>query len=180
LSTSEKPRAPEPGIRNLLDRLGSRLFQVGLGIAMAIILLDQLTKWAIWHELLMPPRIIPIFPGFNLTKVCNEGVSFGGLHWLGPWILSGLAIAISAGLVFWLRKAETRLLTVALGAIIGGALGNVIDRIAMGCVADFLDFYIPGTDWPHWPAFNVADSAIVVGVGLVMLDGLFAERGKKA
>jgi signal peptidase II len=177
--TEQDTQRPQSGNR-LLDRLGSRLFVMGLSIAVAIIALDQLTKWAIWQNLLNPHKVIPIFPGFNLTKVCNYGVSFGGLHWLGAWALSGLAIVISVALVFWLRKAETRLLAIALGAVIGGAIGNVIDRVAMGCVADFLDFYVPGTDWPHWPAFNVADSAIVLGVGLIILDGLFAERGKNA
>lgn len=180
MTNREGQQSPSPK-GNLLDRLGSRLFRGGLAVALAIFVLDQLTKWAIWHGLLLNPhKAIPIFPGFNLIKVCNYGVSFGGLHWLGPWFLSGLAIVISAALVVWLRRAETRLLAVALGSIIGGAIGNVIDRIAMGCVADFLDFYIPGTDWPHWPAFNIADSAIVVGVGLIILDGLFAERNKNA
>ncbi len=178
MTNREGQQSPTPE-GNLLDRLGSRLFRGGLAVALAIFVLDQLTKWAIWHSLLLNPhKAISIFPGFNLIKVCNYGVSFGGLQWLGPWFLSLLAIVISVMLVFWLRKAETRLLAVALGAIIGGATGNVIDRVTMGCVADFLDFYIPGTGWPHWPAFNVADSAIVVGVGLIILDGLFAERGK--
>ena len=176
----DTPQTPEPAASGPLAWLGPRLFRMGLGIALAVLALDQFSKWAIWHNLVPAHRAIALFPGFNLTHVCNYGVSFGGLHWLGPWALSLLAAAISVGLVFWLRKAETRLLAVAIGMVLGGAIGNVIDRLSMGCVADFLDFYIPGTDWPHWPAFNVADSAIVVGVGLIVLDGVFAERGKKA
>jgi len=180
LSASENPQTPRPDVRGPLDRLGSRLFQLGLGMAILIFVLDQITKWAIHDVVMVPPRVIPVFPGFNLVLVFNKGVSFGQMAWLGPVALSVLAIAISVALVFWLRKAETRLLAVALGIIIGGAVGNVIDRIRFGAVVDFLDFYIPGTAWPHWPAFNVADSAIVVGVGLILLDGLFAEREKSA
>lgn len=176
----EEQQPQKPEAVGLLDRLGPRLFRFGLALSLIVIVLDQLSKWLIWHRLVDPHRAILLLPGFNLTHVCNYGVSFGGLHWLGAWALSVLSIVISAALLFWLRKAETRLLAVALGMIIGGAIGNVIDRIAMGCVADFLDFYVPGTDWPHWPAFNVADSAIVVGVGLIIIDGLFAERGKNA
>lgn len=181
MSTPENPQAPEPGGNGLLDRFGSRLFQLGLSLAPVVILLDQLSKWMILKNFdMVAPRAIPVFPGFNLVLVFNRGVSFGGLVWLGPWVLSALALAISVALVFWLRKAETRLLAMALGIIIGGAIGNVIDRLRFRAVVDFLDVYIPGTDWPHWPAFNVADSAIVVGVGLIILDGLFAERSKSA
>jgi signal peptidase II len=163
-----------------LDRLGSRLFQLGLGLAVLVFVLDQFSKWVIHEIVMVPPRTIPVFPGFNLVLVFNKGVSFGQMAWLGSWALSALAVAIAAALVVWLRKAETRLLAMALGIIIGGAIGNVIDRVRFGAVVDFLDFYIPGTGWPHWPAFNVADSAIVVGVGLIILDGLIAERAKNA
>lgn len=196
MSEPKKQQAPETGGNGLLDRLGSRLFRQGLSLATLIIVLDQISKWVILKTLIdtdMPlgavmdlplatvmgmATAIPIIPGFNLTLVFNRGVSFGQMDWLGAWALSALALAISAALVVWLRKAETRLLAVALGIIIGGAIGNVIDRMRFGAVVDFLDFYIPGAGWPHWPAFNVADSAIVVGVGLIILDGLIAERAK--
>jgi signal peptidase II len=181
LSEPNKQQAPESGGNGLLDRLGSRLFRQGLSLALVVVLLDQLSKWVILKNFdMVAPRAIPVFPGFNLVLVFNKGVSFGQMDWLGPWALSALAIAISASLVFWLRKAETRLLAIGLGIIIGGAIGNVIDRLRFRAVVDFLDVYIPGTNWPHWPAFNVADSAIVVGVGLILLDGLFAERSKSA
>lgn len=180
MSAPENPQTPRPGVHGPLDRLGSRLFQLGLGMTVLILVLDQISKWVIHDVVMVPPRAIPVFPGFNLVLVFNKGVSFGQLNWLNSWALSALAVTISVALVFWLRKAETRLLAVALGIIIGGAVGNVIDRIRFGAVVDFLDFYIPGTAWPHWPAFNVADSAIVVGVGLILLDGLFAEREKSA
>ncbi|MDH5558369.1 MAG: signal peptidase II [Alphaproteobacteria bacterium] len=180
MSTPKNLNASESTRTGLLARVGSRLFWSGMGISLTIMILDQISKWVILNVIMVPPRIIPQFPGFNLTLVYNPGVSFGQMDWLGPWALSVLAIVISVALAFWLRKAETRLLTVALGIVIGGAIGNVIDRIRFGAVVDFLDFYVPGTDWPHWPAFNVADSAIVVGVGLIILDGLFAERAQNA
>lgn len=176
----QNPDAPEPAGAGLLDRLGSGLFRLGLSVALAALVLDQISKWAILNIVMVPPRIIPVFPSFNLTLIYNPGVSFGQMDWLGPWALSALAIAISAALVVWLRRAETRLLAVALGIVIGGAIGNVVDRLRFGAVMDFLDFYVPGAGWPHWPAFNVADSAIVVGVGLIILDGLIADRGKNA
>ncbi len=180
MSATKNPQSPEPAGRGLLDSLNSILFRLGLGVAALVIVLDQISKWVITEIVMVPPQTIPVFPSFNLTLVYNPGVSFGQMDWLGPWALSALAIAISAALVLWLRKAETPLLATALGSVIGGALGNVIDRMRYGAVVDFLDLYIPGTTWPHWPAFNVADSAIVVGVGLIILDGLIAERAKNA
>lgn len=180
MSQSRNPKSPGPAGAGLLDRLGSGLFRLGLGVGLVALVLDQISKWAIMNIVMVPPRLIPVFPGFNLTLIFNPGVSFGQMDWLGPWALSALAIAIAAVLVVWLRKAETRLLAVALGMVIGGAIGNVVDRLRFGAVVDFLDFYLPGTGWPHWPAFNVADSTIVVGVGLIILDGLFAEKEKNA
>ena len=90
-----------------------------------------------------------------------------------PWLLSGLALAVVVALGFWLRRVAHPLVGVALGLIIGGALGNVIDRVRFGAVVDFLDFHALGY---HWPAFNVADSAICVGAALLLVDGLLAPR----
>lgn len=180
MAAQEAPRSPNPAGDGLLDRLGFRPFRLGLGIALLVMVLDQISKLVILYLVMDPPRLIPVLPGFNLTLVFNRGVSWGALDWLGPWALIVLAVAISGGLAVWLRKAETTLLACAIGMVIGGAIGNVIDRVRLGAVVDFLDFYVPGTGWPHWPAFNVADSAIVVGVGLILLDALFAEHGKKA
>jgi lipoprotein signal peptidase len=89
------------------------------------------------------------------------------------WVLALVAAAITAALVVWLRAAPNRLVAVALGAVIGGAVGNVIDRLRFGAVFDFLDVHAAG--W-HWPAFNVADAAIVAGAGLLLLDALFAPK----
>ena len=135
---------------------------------------DQLIKWAAleWFDFASHP--VTVTPFFNLVLVWNRGVSFGMFSQAGagaPWILSGLALAVVLGLLYWLRQAETRLIMVGLALVIGGALGNVIDRIRFGAVVDFLDFYIG--DY-HWPAFNTADSAIFIGAGLLLLDGLLS------
>ena len=151
---------------------------LGLGLAAAILVADQFSKWLIVAVVMDPPRVVSVLPGFNLVLVHNTGVSFGLFGDLGSAILAAVAIAVCVGLVFWLRRAENRLLALAIGGIIGGAIGNVIDRLRLGAVVDFLDVYLPGSTLPHWPAFNVADSAIVVGVGLVVLDGLLAGRRK--
>lgn len=167
-----------------------RLFWFGLATAGAVMLFDQLSKWAITAWAMDPACVTPpisqpgctisVLPFFDLTLVYNPGVTFGLGGELGPLVLSGLAVAISVGLVVWLRRVDSLLLAVALGGIIGGAIGNVIDRLRFGAVVDFLDVFIPGSGLPHWPAFNIADSAIVVGVALIVIDGLIAGRGKTA
>jgi signal peptidase II len=90
-----------------------------------------------------------------------------------PVLLTGLALVVSGALTWWLRKADSRLMVVALGLVIGGALGNAIDRALYGAVMDFVDIHVAG--W-HWPAFNVADSAITVGAALLVWDALFGGR----
>ncbi|MBF0326076.1 signal peptidase II [Magnetospirillum moscoviense] len=158
----------------------------GLGLAAIIIILDQLSKYWIVERVMRPegvtdtpffsPVRVEILPIFDLVMAWNRGVSFGIFNNGGDWnwlALSVLSVAISAGLVVWLKKAENALVALALGAIIGGALGNVIDRLRWGAVADFLDVHVAGY---HWPAFNVADSAISVGAVLLILDSLFTRR----
>lgn len=149
------------------------MLRQGLAIAGLVVVLDQLTKWAIltWLD-----RAVALTPFFNLVVVWNRGVSFGMLDSasrLGPWILSGLALAVVVLLLGWLRRVDHPLTSAGLGLIIGGAIGNVIDRVRFGAVIDFLDFHALG--W-HWPAFNVADSAIFVGAVLLLVDGLLMPR----
>jgi signal peptidase II len=152
------------------------MLRLGLLVALPVILLDQLTKWWMLAFVLSPPKVITVTEFFNIVLVWNRGVSFGmfGSHssW-GPILLSTIALAISVVLVIWLRRVDSRLTASAIGLVLGGALGNVIDRIRFGAVADFLDFHAFGY---HWPAFNVADSAISIGVGLLLYDGLFERR----
>ena len=150
--------------------------QLALGLAAAVLLVDQLTKWLIVAIVMQPPRVVEITSFFNLVLVHNTGISLG--MWSGesawkPWVLSGLALAIVIGLLIWLRRQTRTLPALAIGLIVGGAIGNVIDRWHAPGVIDFLDFHAFG--WHYW-AFNVADSAITVGVALLVFDGLFLER----
>ena len=98
---------------------------------------------------------------------------FGGAPW---WVLALLALAIVAALSVWLWRAQNRLVAAALGLLIGGALGNVLDRLRHGAVTDFLDFYLGAY---HWPAFNLADVAVVSGVALLLLDGFRAPQEQR-
>ncbi len=143
----------------------------GLLLAFAVLAADQASK--AWLIALMAEAggPIPLSGFFNLVMVWNRGVSFGmfGAGELGPWPLVALSLAIAVGLAVWLRRSEGAWLAAALGAVIGGALGNVVDRVRLGAVADFFDFHLAGY---HWPAFNIADMAIVGGVGVMLLDAL--------
>lgn len=153
-----------------------KLFRRALALAAVVILADQASKWAI-GRLLQDGQVIELTSFFNLVTAWNTGVSFSMLQGAGPWLLIVAATAVSLVLVGWLTKLTTPLPALAVGLVIGGALGNVIDRVRMGAVFDFLDFYLG--NW-HWPAFNLADSAISIGVVLLLLDGLFhrADQGK--
>jgi len=161
---------------SLLQSYGS--LRVGLGLAAVVGALDQATKWWIVDAFMQPPRIIPVAPFFNIVLAWNRGVSFGMFDSdsaLTAWILSGLALAIVLALAVWLRRAERLSVAAALGMVIGGALGNVADRLQYGAVRDFLDFHAAGY---HWPAFNVADACITVGAAVLVLDSLFVKAEK--
>jgi signal peptidase II len=164
----------------ILDR---RLFRLGLAIVAIVIVADQATKAIVMSIMEQHPFGIPILPVFSLVSAWNPGVSFSMFRDAGPLILSVGAIAVALGLIFWLTRIENLLTALGVALVAGGALGNVIDRIRAGAVFDFLDFYIRtagGREW-HWPAFNLADSAITVGVILLLLDGLFhrTDRAKR-
>jgi signal peptidase II len=155
------------------QRADRPMLRLGLVVAGLVILLDQLSKLAI---LTLLDHAVAVTPFLNLVVVWNRGVSFGMFASAGalmPWLLSGLALAVVVALGFWLRCVEHPLIGAALGLIMGGALGNVIDRARFGAVVDFLDFHALGY---HWPAFNVADSAICIGAALLLVDGLLAPR----
>jgi|SRR5471032_188222 signal peptidase II len=151
--------------------------------AMALVALtvvaDQISKEVLLRTLLKQGSSINIIDGFfQLVVVWNSGVSFGlmgGDRALPPWILSAVAIAVCVGLFVWLRRTDRPLTGWGIGLVMGGAIGNVIDRARWGAVFDFADFHVH--QW-HWPAFNIADSAIVVGVGLMLIDSLLGERAR--
>jgi signal peptidase II len=149
---------------------------LGLGIAGLVILLDQLSKPLMRDWLRAGDLDVTSF--LSLVSAWNKGVGFSLLTMTlpsGPYILSALALAIAAGMLVWLFRASRAMPVVALGLVIGGALGNVIDRLRLGAVFDFIDVHLGSY---HWPAFNLADSALSVGVVLLIIDGLFDGGGK--
>jgi len=155
--------------------------RLGLPIAAGILVADQASKWWILevarlHEV----GQIPVWSGgpfgLDLTMVWNRGVTFGLLSGDSAWnqvALALVALAIAGFLLRWMARAENRVTAVALGAVVGGAVGNVIDRFRFGAVVDFVDTHAWG--W-HWYVFNVADAAIVCGVTALVADALFRPK----
>ncbi len=147
-------------------------------LAVLIVALDQLTKFLIEPWLAGQPPLV-VIPGFaNLVLVYNTGAAFSLLSSASGWqrwLFTGLAVVISALIIYWLRKTPRGEWTTALplAMILGGAMGNLIDRLRFGHVIDFVDLYYG--DW-HWPAFNVADASISVGAVVFILVGLFQRR----
>ena len=146
--------------------------------AAAIVLADQLTKWLMLARF-APGERLELTGFFNLVLVFNKGAAFSFLAaaqgWQTPLLAAfalGAAVVVSVLIV---RSPERRLLCAGLALILGGALGNLVDRLRIGCVVDFLDFHAMG--W-HWPAFNVADSAISIGAVILILEG-FTGREKR-
>lgn len=146
-----------------------------LFVSLAVLVLDQWTKWLV--EAHLPDHTAQaIVPGFlTLTHVRNTGVAFGlfaaqGMTG-GSWLLTllGLAALTAVGVYFWFTPSRDRILLVALALVVGGAVGNLLDRVLAGAVTDFIDVYM-GTH--HWPAFNIADSAISIGIALMAIDSL--------
>jgi signal peptidase II len=151
-------------------------YRFGLPIALLVLLLDQATKWLMLLVVMAPPRIIEVTGFFNLVLAWNTGVSFSAFAGSGPagrWILVGVAVVICGFVLAWMGRTQRRLLIAGFAVIVGGALGNVIDRLIHGAVVDFLDFHLAG--W-HWPAFNLADTAITLGVVAIIADSLFGPR----
>ncbi|WP_426042342.1 signal peptidase II [Brevundimonas sp. TWP2-3-4b1] len=160
-----------------------RIARAAYGFALFVIVMDQLTKaWVLGSADVSDPAMIPsgylfaeVIPGIlNITMVRNTGVSFG-LFGGGEarWALSVFSIIVAGALAWWALKAERRTLVAAIGLVIGGAIGNAIDRIQYGYVVDFIDF--SGTGVFPW-VFNIADSAITIGVLLLIIDSVVSER----
>ena len=150
----------------------------GLATAIAVVVLDQLSKAGVlgFFTGYLAGQQQKITSFFNIVLIHNRGMSFGLFNYgggLNALLFSLVAAAIVTVLIYWLSRVDSSLLAVAIGLIIGGAIGNVIDRIRLGAVVDFLDFHVGS--W-HWPSFNVADSAICIGVAVMLLDGLLLRR----
>ena len=136
-------------------------------ISLIVFLLDFISKFWVMKAL-VPHEPVPVFPCFNLYLTFNRGVSFSMFSAnsdMGVWALIGLTGAISALIIYFIQKEKEVLARVGLALVLGGAVGNLLDRLRFGAVVDFLDFY-----WNqyHWPAFNIADSAICIGAGLIL------------
>jgi len=146
-------------------------------LSVLVILLDQVSKMGVLEHVL-EHEVVPVLPCFNLLLTFNKGVSFSLLSSDSPYaplLLSAFALGVAGLLVYWIQKEKNTLTRWGLALILGGAVGNVIDRIRFGGVVDFLDFY-----WGnyHWPAFNIADSAICIGV-VILLFSSFKKGEKK-
>jgi signal peptidase II len=172
---------------------------IGFMIIIGAIILDQLSKWIVLEKIFKPNLAIidepplgffdwltstvrldfislDVLPFFNLTMVWNHGISFGLFQNGNPWPLIIVALIISAIFLVWLCRTTKWIEVICLSMVVGGALGNVIDRLHFGAVADFLDFYVKG--W-HYPAFNLADSFISVGILILVTYGLFFDKSNK-
>ena len=154
----------------------NRLTGLGIAFALAVLAADQASKqWVLFTLDLPNLGSVAVLPVLNFTMVWNRGVTFGLLTGFGggAWVLAAVSLAIVVALAVWLRRAERPLVAAALGAIAGGAVGNVIDRFRWGAVVDFLHFHVAG--W-SWYVFNVADAAIVCGVAALVLDSVLPHR----
>lgn len=171
---------------------------LGCAVIALIFVADQLSKWAIvevlfkksdmgfisWLITLAQDRLdfisMPLLPFFNLVMVWNKGVSFGLFQnesLYGVMALAGLALIVSIGFFIAFLRSDSKLLMVASLMVVGGALGNIWDRVRFGAVVDFLDLHVAG--W-HYPAFNVADSCIVVGIMLFLFKTVFTDGKSKS
>ena len=153
------------------------MLKLGLPFTLLSFLLDQATKWWVLNHVMNPPQVIPVTGFFNLVLGFNTGVSFGLFGEAPAWLLMAFILPMVAGLLVWMTRTDSRLTAIALGLVVGGAFGNLLDRLRHGAVTDFLDFHVGAY---HWPAFNFADVAIVSGVALLLIESVLAREETKA
>ncbi|AHF04437.1 peptidase A8 [Marichromatium purpuratum 984] len=153
-----------------------------LWLSLLVLVLDQASKWLV-YGLLDPFQVVALTETLHLTLVFNEGAAFSLLAGAGGWqrwLFSLIAVAVSVALVIWLGRLrrDQRWSAAALALLLGGALGNLIDRVVLGHVIDFVQVYLPFLPmslFNPWPAFNVADSAISIGVVILLIVTLFEQ-----
>ncbi len=148
-----------------------------LSVSLLVLVLDQASK-LLADAMLALHQPVMLIPSLAITKAYNTGAAFsflGDASGWQRWFFVGLAVLVSVVLLVWLLRLKTgeRRTALALSLILGGAIGNLVDRVIYGYVIDFIDVYYGS--W-HWPIFNIADSAITVGAGLLLLDALFGEH----
>jgi signal peptidase II len=157
-----------------------RYMNIGLYMAAFVALVDQFSKAFILHSLIATnPPVQIVNPFINFVLNWNKGITFGILNHNEAWTsyaFIALAVVILLLLLDWLYRSTSLLMALALGLVIGGAIGNVIDRVRHGAVVDFIDFHVMGY---HWYTFNLADSAIVCGVGLLLIEHLVTSMKKR-
>jgi signal peptidase II len=161
------------------------LSRFGFIVAAVTLAFDQALKlWLLFGLRLIPHERVSVVPFVDLYLTWNKGISYGLFQQdgdLGRWVLIAIKLGAVALLTVWLARADSRLTALSLGLIIGGALGNAIDRLAYGAVADFILFHIMGAGWSfNWYVFNLADAAIVAGVIGLLYDSLIQDRAAKA
>jgi signal peptidase II len=154
--------------------------KLGLSVAALVFLLDQLVKWIVTYPLQLPHRLtIEVLPFFTLRWLKNTGVSMGLLNAgseLGRWLLVALTVAIATFVAFWMWREKRRDDAIALSLVLGGALGNILDRIRLGYVVDYADLHFG--DIHPFLVFNVADAAITIGVLLLLVRALLTREPK--
>lgn len=154
--------------------------KIYFSLAAIVILIDQVTKWFASSQLTMYEQN-PVMPFFNLTLMHNYGAAFSFLSDAGGWqriFFSVIAFVISIVLVVWIfkLKAHEKWLGIGLSLVLGGAIGNLLDRVRLGYVVDFIQWFANWQDKTYyWPAFNIADAAIFTGAGLLLLSSFFVE-----
>jgi signal peptidase II len=163
----------------------TRFARLGFAVAAIVFVLDQALKaWFIAGFDLGAKGVVKVMPGLELVLTWNTGISYGLFQQdspVGRWLLIAIMVLAVILLSLWLRRTQGRLTAIALGLIIGGALGNAVDRLIFGAVADFILIYLAGTGWRFdWYVFNLADATIVAGVVGLMYESLFPERAAKA
>lgn len=148
-------------------------------LAGSLFVADQVTKLIMLHMVDLAAGPVRVLPVLDFVLVWNRGISYGLFQQSGAgrWILVALTIAATVALTVWMLRTERQRTRLALAAVVGGALGNLVDRIAYGAVVDFV--HIHWGTW-SWYVFNVADAAIVVGVAVLVLDGLFTRPSPAA
>jgi signal peptidase II len=163
-----------------VSRPAERRWWIWLVLSAAVVMLDQVAK-QLMQTVLVPGQSVRITPFFDLVLVFNPGAAFSFLSSAPGWqreLFIGIALAASVVIVYLMRKhTRDRLFCLGLALILGGALGNVVDRLHLGAVVDFLYFHVGQY---YWPAFNLADSAITCGAALLIWDSLRRSRAKPA
>ena len=154
-------------------------YRLGFAVALVVLVLDQLAKWFVTHPLGLNQigDQLVLLPIFNFTYTQNIGISLGQLPAsspLGRWLLVGLTAAIAIGVAVWIGRERNRIDRIALGMVLGGALGNILDRVRFGYVVDFADLHFGA--WRPFLVFNVGDAAISIAVVILLLRAFLARK----